>query len=166
MYGLKPGPLIFEQSADQVRAIFAIALITQVLLFPCGWAGIRAFGWILRLPRHLVMTCVVVFSVVGAFALRNSMFDVCIMAVFGLVGYYLESQRVPVAPLILGMILGPMVEENLRTGLIKTEGDFLPFLTRPICLALWILLLLSIVAPLVLRRIKQRMNRRTGKPDQ
>jgi TctA family transporter len=141
MYNLKPGPLIFENSPDQVSAIFAIALITQLLLLPCGYLGVKTFGWILRLPRSIVMTAVVVFSVVGSFALNNSMFDVGVMAVFGLVGFYLESQRVPLAPLILGLILGPMVEERLRTGLIKTGGDLAPFFTRPICLVLVVLLL-------------------------
>jgi hypothetical protein len=102
---------------------------------------------ILRLPRNLVLTAVVVFSVVGAFALRNSLFDVYVMVAFGVVGFYLESQRVPVAPLILGLILGPMVEENLRAGLIKTGGSFGPFLTRPISLVLWLLLVGSFVGP-------------------
>lgn len=163
MYNLKPGPLIFEQSAHQVEAIFAIALITQALLLPCGLLGIKTFGRILRLPRGIVMPAVVVFSVVGAYALRNSLFDVYVMAIFGLVGFYLESQRVPLGPLILGLILGPMVEENLRTGLIKTGGAWGPFFTRPICAALWLMLALSCLAPLLIRRgraqrTKQRQN--------
>jgi len=154
MYDLKPGPLIFEQSGDQVQAIFAIALMTQFLLLPCGYLGIKMFGSILRLPRNLVLTAVVVFSVVGAFALRNSLFDVTIMVVFGVVGFYLESQRVPVAPLILGLILGPMVEENLRAGLIKSGGSFEPFLTRPISLTLWCLLVASFAGPWLFRRLR------------
>jgi TctA family transporter len=155
MYDLKPGPLIFEQSGGQVQSIFAIALITQFLLLPCGYLGIKTFGAILRLPRNLVLTAVVVFSVVGAFALRNSLFDVYVMVAFGVVGFYLESQRVPVAPLILGLILGPMVEENLRTGLIKTGGSFGPFLTRPISLALWLLLAASFAGPWIARRLRR-----------
>jgi TctA family transporter len=148
MYNLKPGPLIFQQSAAQVDAIFAIALITQALLLPAGYIAIKTFSWILRLPRNLIMTAVVVFSVVGSFALRNSLFDVYIMVIFGVVGFYLESRKVPVAPLILGLILGPIIEENWRTGLIKTGGDFTPFLTRPISLVLWLLLAGSFLVPL------------------
>lgn len=154
MYDLKPGPLIFEQSGDQVRAIFGIALVTQFLLIPCGYLGIKMFGSILRLPRNLVLTAVVVFSVVGAFALRNSLFDVTVMVVFGVVGFYLESQRVPVAPLILGLILGPMVEENLRAGLIKSGGSFEPFLTRPISMSLWFMLVASFLGPWLFRRLR------------
>lgn len=154
MYEIRPGPLIFEQNPGQIQNIFNIALITQVLLLPCGYLGLKTFGWILKLPRALVMTAVLVFSTVGAFSLRNSLFDVGVMAVFGVVGYFLEARRVPLAPLILGLILGPMVEENFRTGMIKSEGSFLPFLTRPICLVLIALLLLAFVVPKVLERLK------------
>jgi putative tricarboxylic transport membrane protein len=167
MYNLKPGPLIFEQSQQQVQAIFGIALITQLLLLPCGYLGLKTFGWILRLPKSVVMTAVVIFSVVGSFALQNSLFDVYIMLLFGVVGFYLESQRVPVAPLILGLILGPMVEDNFRTGLIKSGGSMLPFFTRPISLALWLALLAAFLAPALLRqmhRLKQTKEKRPSGP--
>lgn len=154
MYEIRPGPLIFEQNPQQIQNIFNIALITQVFLLPCGYLGLKTFGWILKLPRSLVMTAVLVFSTVGAFSLRNSLFDVYVMAGFGVVGYFLESKRMPLAPLILGLILGPMVEENFRTGMIKSEGNFMPFLTRPICLVLIALLLLAFVVPQLLRRFK------------
>jgi TctA family transporter len=156
MYDLKPGPLIFEQSPDAVHAIFMIALITQFLLLPCGLLGIKAFSWILRLPRSLVMVAVVVFSVVGAYALNNSLFDVYVMAAFGLVGFYLETQKMPMGPLILGLILGPMVEDNFRTGLIKSGGSLEPFFTRPISAVLWLLLLLSFLGPMILGLLRKK----------
>lgn len=162
MYDLKPGPLIFQQSADQVKAIFLIALVTQGLLLPCGLLGIRAFGWILRLPRSIILVGVVVFSVVGSFAYQNNLFDVYVMIIFGLVGFFLEAQRVPLAPLILGLILGPMVEDNWRTGLIKSGGDWLPFFLRPICVVLFLILLISLAAPALVRgwnRIGGRVRR-------
>jgi putative tricarboxylic transport membrane protein len=152
MYGIQPGPMIFEQSREIVQTLFLIALITQFLLLLCGWFGIRMFSYLLRLPREMVMAGVVVFSVVGAYAIRNSLFDVWVMAGFGMVGYFFESKRVPLAPLILGMILGPMLEENLRTGLIKSSGDWTPFFTRPICVGLIVALLLAMVAPPVVRK--------------
>jgi putative tricarboxylic transport membrane protein len=153
MYEIKPGPLIFQQNPEQVHSIFMIALITQFLLLPCGYLGLKTFGWILRLPRSVVMVSVLVFSVVGAYSLRNSLFDVYLMGGFGLVGFYLESKRAPLAPLILGLILGPMVETNLRTGLIKTEGDLTPFFTRPICATLVLLLAFAFMLPLLKRAI-------------
>jgi TctA family transporter len=155
MYEIRPGPLIFEQNPSQIQSIFLIALITQLLLIPCGYLGIRAFGKVMRLPRSMVMVGVLVFSVVGSYSLRNSMFDVYVMACFGLVGFFLESRKVPLAPLILGLILGPMVEDNLRTGLIKSEGSFLPFLTRPICFILVLLLVLTLLSPVILRLVRR-----------
>lgn len=149
MYNIIPGPALFEEGT-QVRSIFSIALVTQLLLLPAGLVGIYAFGWMLRLPRRFVLVAVVVFSVVGAFAINNSMFDVFVMIAFGLIGFFLESQRVPLAPLILGLILGPLVERKLRAGLISSSGDLSPMFTRPICAALAGLLLVMLIGgPLV-----------------
>ena len=156
VYDIKPGPMIFEQSGDHVKAIFGIALITQILLLPAGWVGIKTFDKLLKLPRHWVLTAVVIFSVVGAYALQNSMFDVYVMGLFGLIGFGLELLAIPLAPLILGLILGPMVEKNLRTGLIKTEGDWMPFLTRPFCAVMATMMILMLVSPLLLRFFKKQ----------
>ncbi|MBC8353070.1 MAG: tripartite tricarboxylate transporter permease [Planctomycetes bacterium] len=141
MYNITPGPELFKGDMTQVRGIFWIALLTQVLLLPAGYLGLKAFGFVLRLPRRFVLTSVVVFSVVGAYALNNSMFDVYVMLAFGLIGFILESNRIPLAPLILGLILGKLVEQKLRTGLISSGGDLTPMFTRPICIGLIVLLL-------------------------
>ena len=151
MYNITPGPNIFENNAQQIEALFAAALITQVLLIPAGGLGVWAFGWLMRLPRSLVMTAVATCSVVGAYALHNSMTDVYVMLAFGLLGFYLESRRIPIAPLILGLILGPMVEENWRTGLIRGDGDWTLFFTRPLCGGMFALWLLAILGPLAAR---------------
>ncbi len=143
--GIRPGPFFFEQGGSQVQAIFSIAALTQLLLLPIGLLGILTFSWILRLPRNIILTAVLIFSVVGAYALRNSMFDVYVMFAFGLLGFFLESRRVPLAPMILGLILGPIVEEKLRTGLIASSGDFTPFVTRPICVVLMVTLALMLL---------------------
>jgi TctA family transporter len=156
MYNIIPGPELFHEGT-QVRSIFCIALVTQLLLLPAGLAGIFAFGWMLRLPRRFVLVAVVVFSVVGAFAINNSMFDVYVMLAFGVIGFFLESQRVPLAPLILGLILGPLVERKLRAGLISSSGDLSPMFTRPICIVLVGLLIAMLIgAPLVRLLAAQR----------
>jgi TctA family transporter len=153
MYHIRPGPLIFEQQAEQVRHLLWIAAGTQLLLLPVGYAGIRAFSWMLRLPRSTVLAGVVVFCVLGSYAVNSRLWDVGVMIGFGLLGVLLEAWRVPLGPLILGMILGPLVEEKLRVGLIKSEGSLLPFFTRPLCLAMVALLLLGWLAPHMLRRL-------------
>lgn len=155
MYDLKPGPQIFEQSPDKVHAIFSIALATQALLLVAGYCGIRAFRLVMRLPRSAVLASVVVFSVVGAFSLNNRMFDVYVMVAAGLLGWFLDSQKVPLAPLILGLILGPLAEEKLRAGLIAEQGSLTPLFTRPICAFLVVLLVTMLLAS-ILAFIRQR----------
>ena len=140
MYGLRPGPLIFQENPELVHGIFAVGLISQFLLIPVGMAGIRVFGTILRLPRNIVMVIVLVFSVIGSYAIRNSFFDVYIMTLFGVIGYFFEFVDIPLPPMILGIILGPMIENNLRVGLIKTHGGLGEFIFDPICMALILLI--------------------------
>ena len=136
VYGIQAGPEVFQTHTRQIHAIFAIALITQILLIPAGLLGCWAFGWILRLPRKLLIASIVLFSLVGAYSLNNRMFDVVVACVAGLFGYYAEGRRAPLPPLVLGLILGGMIEENLRTGLISHRGDWSALFTRPICAAL------------------------------
>ena len=143
MYGLRPGPLIFQQSPDLIKGIFAIALVSQIFLLPVGVLGIKAYSWILKLPRNVIMVFVLIFSVVGSYAIRNSFFDICIMLFFGVIGYIFENLNIPSAPMILGIILGPMIEDNLRVGLIKTGGNYLPFLTNPISAILVLLIIFT-----------------------
>ena len=136
MYGLRPGPLIFQHNLELIKGIFMIALLSQVFLIPIGLLGIKIYGWILKFPRNIIMVTVILFSVVGSYAIRNSFFDIYVMIFFGVIGYIFENLRVPLPPMILGIILGPMVEDNIRVGLIKTGGNFLPFVTVPICISL------------------------------
>lgn len=152
MYDIKPGPMIFQQNAAEMNSLFTIGLITQLLLIPAGLLGIKLFTKLLAVPRPYVNAGVVVFSVVGAYALRNNLFDVWVMVAFGVLGWFLERQKVPLAPLILGMILCPMIEQNLRTGLIKSSGSLLPFFNRPICLVILAGMLVSALAPLLVRK--------------
>jgi putative tricarboxylic transport membrane protein len=121
-YDITPGPELFANGGADF--IFAIAMITQLLLIPAGLVGILLFGKFMKLPREIVFSCVVIFSVVGAYAMNNNQFDVWIMFGFGLLGVFLESRKVPLAPLILGMILGPKVEMYFRQGMISSQGKF------------------------------------------
>ncbi len=156
MYDITPGPELFAGDMTQVRGIFSIALLTQFLLLPAGFFGIKVFGLLLRLPRRFVLTGVVVFSVVGAYALNNSLFDVYVMLAFGLIGYFLESRRIPLAPLVLGLILVQLVERKLRTGLISSGGDLMPMFTRPICIGLIALLVVMLAGGPLMRALLRR----------
>ena len=156
MYDITPGPQLFENDTDQVNTIFVIALATQLLLLPAGYLGIKTCGWLLRLPRRFILAGVVVFSVVGAYALNNSMFDVGVMVAFGLIGFLLEARGIPLAPLVLGLILGDLVERKLRTGLISSGGDITPMFTRPICALLVLILVAAVVVTPLLNLVGKK----------
>jgi TctA family transporter len=162
MYGITPGPNIFQDSGEQVQQLFAIAVITQFLLLPAGYLGIKAFSVMLRLPRAVVLSAVVLFSVVGAYAVNNNMFDVYVMVAFGLLGFFLESRGVPMPPLVLGLILGGMIETKLRAGLIMSRGDPTPFFTRPICIALIVVLVAVLAGGPFVRLLSRRIFRRSA----
>jgi len=140
MYGLRPGPLIFQENLKLVHGVFAVGIVSQLLLIPVGLIGIKIFGKILSMPRNVVMVIVLVFSVIGSYAIRNSYFDIYIMIAFGIAGYLLEYLEIPLPPLILAIILGPMIEGNLRVGLVKTHGGLGQFIFDPICITLILLI--------------------------
>jgi TctA family transporter len=130
MYGLKPGPLVFEGERFLVNQIFSVGLVSQVFLLVLGY----------KFPRNVILAGIMIFSMVGSYAIRNNIFDVGVVLVFGIVGFAMERAAMPLAPLILGRILGPMIEENLRIGLIKTSGSFAAFINRPISFSLFLIL--------------------------
>ncbi len=133
IYGLRPGPLMFVgASGELVRGIFAIGIMTQIMLIPVGFLAIRVFSKVFKLPNSIIMPMILLFCIVGSYALNFNMFDVGVMFMFGLLGFYMERNKIPLPPLVLAIILGPLIERNLRLGLMQTGGDLLPFFTRPI----------------------------------
>ena len=141
MYGLKPGPLVFQDNKELINQIFSVALVSQVFLLILGYLGIKAFAYFFKAPRNVVLAGITVFSLIGAYAIRTNVFDVFLVIIFGVLGYFMEKVEMPLSPLILGIVLGPMIEDNLRIGLIKTDNSFLPFLTRPISATFALILL-------------------------
>lgn len=156
MYGLRPGPLIFQENMELVNGIFSVAALSQLLLIPVGLLGIKVFGTLLKMPRNIVMIIVLIFSVIGSYAIRNSFFDIYVMIAFGLVGFAFEYLDIPLPPLILGMILGPMIEDNLRVGLLKSHGSLMPFLVDPICSTLIAFILLLFFGRRMLNFLRNR----------
>ncbi len=167
MYDIQPGPRIFDVPADggvsRVQSLLWIAGWTQFLLLGLGLVGIRCFALILRLPGRVLEALILMFCIVGAYAIRNSVFDLWVMGIFGLAGWFMNSKNIPVAPLLLGFILGDTVEKELRSGLIASSGQFTPFLTSPFFLILASGAVLSGVLT-VLRRLKK--SRRAVHPDE
>lgn len=143
MHGLKPGPELFQKEAGLVGAIVMGLLIANLLVLPIGLLGAKLFAQTMRLPRQYLLPLMIVLCVIGAYAINNSFFDVGIAFLFGLIGWWLKRWDFPLGPLVLGLILGRMVEENLRRSLILSGGSPAIFLTHPIALVLFLGAVLS-----------------------
>jgi len=139
--GLEPGPIIFVKTPELVYAIFFAFLLANLLLIPFGWMVIRAARHLLRVPTHYFLPFVLACCIVGSFAINNTTFGVATMLVFGVIGWIFEENGIPVAPAILGIVLGGAFEFNFVTSMIKSDGSLMIFVERPIaaCLALSVL---------------------------
>jgi TctA family transporter len=132
MKGMNPGPSVFLQTPELIYAVFIIFILANILMFPLGWAAIKSAKQILRVPRNILLPVILIFCMVGSFAMTNSIYGVVLMVVMGVFGWLLEEHGVPVAPLILGLVLGEMLEQNFMSSMIKSDGSFLVFFERPI----------------------------------
>jgi len=124
---------------------------------PLGWMAIKLAKNVLRAPRNVLMPVILLFCVVGSFAINNSIFGVVLMLVFGLVAYLMEENGFPVAPAILGMVLGAMLEEHFIRAMIRADGNFIAFFERPIAGSLGALTVAVISVPLIRRILRSRM---------
>ncbi len=152
--GMNPGPTIFIENPQNIYAVFVIFLMANVLLLPLGWVLIKASKNVLHVPRNVLMPVILLFCVVGAFAINNSVFDVGVMLAFGLIAYLMEANGFPIAPTILGIVLGGMLEQNLVTSMIKAEGSLVAFVERPIAAVLCAVTVLIWVSAAAGRRLR------------
>jgi TctA family transporter len=146
---MNPGPAIFMNNPEQIYAVFLTFFIANLLMIPLGWACIKAAKRILEVPRNVLMPIILLFCIVGAFAINNTVFAVGVILLFGVIAYFMEENGFPVAPTILGVILGTMLEENFITSMIKSDGRFLGFFERPIAACLGIATILVWLWPLM-----------------
>jgi TctA family transporter len=159
MKGLRPGPMIFEQQPELVYAVYISFIVANILMVPFGYLAIKASGIMLKVPRNVLMPAILMFCVVGSFAINNSLFDVGLMLAMGILGYFFENNGIPVAPIVLGMVLGPIVEQNFMVSMVKTDWDLIQFFGRPAAAILGILTLLVWVTPLfplLLQKLRRR----------
>jgi len=149
MKNMNPGPALFTTNPQNIYAVFLLFIIANIIMIPLGILCIKVAKRILLVPREVLMPLILLFCVVGTFAINNSMFEVGIMLVAGILAYILEANKFPIAPAILGVVLGGMLEENFITSMIKSNGDLGAFLARPIALGLAVVCLLVWTWPLV-----------------
>ena len=154
--GMNPGPTIFIENPQNIYAVFMIFFLANLLLLPLGWAVIKLAKNVLRVPRSVLMPVILLFCVVGAFAINNSVFDVGVMLAFGLLAYFMEANKFPIAPTILGVVLGAMLEQNFVTSMIKADGNLLAFFDRPIAAGLGVATILIWLSPLVIHWLRRK----------
>jgi putative tricarboxylic transport membrane protein len=162
IHGVRPGPLIMVEFPNFVYEVVAMTLLSTCAMFILGLLMVKSLVKVLLIPRQKLMPIVFTLCVVGSFALQSRLFDVGVMVVFGIIGFLLREMDYPMAPLVLGIILGDILDKNLRRALILSNGSLVPFVTRPICLILFIITVFIIVSRLpvtakLVRMIKDRI---------
>ena len=152
IHGIQPGPLMFANNQSFVFSIVFLLVLASLLIMAVGILGAKPLAKILRIPAPWLWTGIVLFGTVGSYALNNAVVDVWAMYVAGLAGFLFRKANIPLGPLVLGLILGPMMESNLRRALILSRGDWLGLLSRPLLLVFLAATVLSLLWPLIRAR--------------
>lgn len=154
--GVRPGPGLFREYSELIYTLFAGFFIANIVMLTLGLLGARFFAQVLSVPKSILVPVIIILCIVGSYAVNNSLFDVWVMLFFGVIGYFMQKMRFPISPLVLGLILGPMVEAELRRSLLLSQGSPAIFVTRPVSLILLLLTMASIVQG-ILRQRRARM---------
>ena len=151
LHGVQPGPLLFSRTPESVYTIFAGMLVCNLIMILAGLITARFFSELMRVPEIILDAFIISFCLIGAFALRNDMADVWFMALFGILGYFMRRYELPIPPLILGVILGPLAESYFLTTLIGEGNDYSVFFRRPISACLLTISVGLLIMPLMRR---------------
>jgi putative tricarboxylic transport membrane protein len=157
IHGLRPGPMIMIEAPDFVFQVVWMVVLATIAMGFFGILLTRPLLKILQVPRERLMPVVFVLCVIGPYAITQRLFDVYVMVFFGILGFIMREMKYPMAPLVLGIILGDILDKNLRRALVLSDGDLTPFFTRPISAVLWITTALVIV--LALPPVQRAMTR-------
>jgi len=160
MWGLRPGPLLFEKNPDFVWGLIASQYIANVMLLILSTAFIPLFVRALRVPYGILMPIIILFCITGAYSLKNSVWDVGQMLVFGVLGYAMKKLGYSPAALVLALVLGPLAERALRQSLIISDAGVGIFFMRPIAAVLVVAALLAVLVPVV-RALLAALRRRS-----
>jgi putative tricarboxylic transport membrane protein len=155
LHGMQPGPQVFMNNSELVYAIFASLLLGVIGMCLLGYFAIKLLIKVLYLPEAVTSAFVVLFCFIGAFSARNNITDLWMIVIFGVVGYLFERFRFPIAPMVLGCILGAPAESAFMTSMISYDNDWSIFFTRPISGAIMLFVVLALLFPL-LRHLRER----------
>lgn len=157
VHNLRPGPDLFQNHGDLVYAIYIGFILANILILVYGLLGARLFAKILNMPMAILLPFISVLTIVGAYAIRNNTFDITIMLAFGVLAYLMMELKLPAMPMVLGIVLGPIAEANLRGALLISQGNWTIFLTEPISLALLVLSVLMAAWPYFSKKRKKEL---------
>lgn len=149
MKGITPGPMVFVTQASLTYAIFMTFFVANFLLLFLGYFAIRGSRYVVQTPARLLMPVILLFCIVGSFAITNSVFGIAIMVVLGILGFLMEENGFPIAPTILGIVIGPMLEDNFMATVIKSDGGIVGFFDRPVGGTLGVVTILIWTIPLI-----------------
>jgi putative tricarboxylic transport membrane protein len=132
IHGIQPGPLLFSKQPEQVYTIFAGMILVNILMIALGFLAALCFATLMQVPAPILNTFIVVFCFLGAFALRNDMADVWLTMLFGVAGFFMRRWDLPIPPMVMGIILGPLAEGYFLTSMVANQNDLTVFVTRPV----------------------------------
>src|SRR5262245_58342955 len=155
LHGIQPGPLLFTRQTAEVYTIVAGMILANVLMIGLGFLAALSFAMLMKVPPPILNTFIVVFCFLGAFALRNDLADVWLTMLFGVLGFFMRRYDLPIPPLVMGIILGPMAEQYFLTSMVAHGNDVTVFLTRPVSAALLAISVVIVLWPVV-KRLRHR----------
>ena len=162
VHGITPGPLLFENNGVLVYGIFTALVLANIFMIFAEFGGMRLFVKVLAVPKYILLPIVITLCVIGSYGLNNRMFDVWTMLFFGILGFVMKKFEIPSTPLLLGFILGPIIETELRRGLMRSQGSFLPFFTEPISGVILSITILVVLASSVKMFRQAKKNKQTS----
>lgn len=155
LYNITPGPVLFDSKPELVWGLIASLFVANVLLFVMNVPMVRLFSKVLSVPGWLMVPGILCISYIGVYAINAGTFDLLLVAGIGTLGYFLRKFGVPMAPLVLGVVLGDMMEQNLRRALSMTDGNVSVLFASPVAIALWTAAIAVVVVPQILRRMRK-----------
>jgi putative tricarboxylic transport membrane protein len=145
VYGVQPGPLLMTDHPEIFWGVIASMLVGNVMLLALNIPMISVWVSLLRIPSHILLTMILLVAVIGAYSVRNSMLDVYVLLFIGVIGYVFRKLDFQLAPLVVGVVLGPLIEKHMREALFMNRGDLLVYISSPIAAVIWILVILVMV---------------------
>jgi putative tricarboxylic transport membrane protein len=164
IHGFQPGPRLFENEPTVVYTIIFACLLANLVMAVIMFGSMRWLAQLTKIPRTYLLPIILTFCVVGSYALSNRLFDVWVMVGFGLLGFFLESKKIPLAPFVIGFVLGPIAEENLSAGLMSSHGDWSPIITESKSFFFLVVALILLLVPIWRAGRKPRSSDRCEPP--